>query len=751
MNVKNFDSNAVQSNQGDLRISIRVLVHNASKGIAPVWPLDTFIACNPLYGKQSSHFEKVFSELDLINGCQNLNSSLKDVNAHMIKWCSSYFDHGQGLIQMPFRKNGFYAAFLKLSPYDRTLHENQKEKKSFLSKLPNRPEVAIQLCLDKMGISYETRESFIAEQFSFLPGWSGFVKWKTDWQVSVGENEDRSLLCEFMAIRLILTFLLFPDIRNYQLRITKNNNSNHILEKVKSRELNYQKSLLNAMQSSLFELNSDLKTPSAQFVFCIDVRSEPFRRALERQGAYETFGFAGFFGLPIFLETLDSKQLKACCPVLLKPKFKVREVIAEPDFRRVKKNKNGKQFLINLKNMYLNLKHNFSTPFPLAESLGPWCGLGMFLKSLAPKWTQYFLKTIYGFISPSIKAKLDFSLNHSDALQGLSLEEQIQSSDAILRLMGLTKNFSPIVIFCGHGSTTENNPYASALDCGACGGNQGGMNARLFASILNQEEVKKGLVKRGIVIPNNTYFLAAQHNTTTDDVTMYPDLDLPSTFTENLSHIKVHLRQAKFVTNQERQSQLDGLSKPSDISIRSMDWSETRPEWGLARNAAFIVAPRYLTQSIHLEGRCFLHSYYPDDDKGGELLETILTAPMVVAEWINMQYLFSSIDNVSFGSGSKVSHNVVGTIGVMQGNASDLMHGLPLQSIMRSDDELYHEPQRLLTLVYAPKERLTQVIQKHPILQTLFFNQWVNLIVLEPQTKQFFKLDQLRDWLAIQL
>ena len=109
---------------------------------------------------------------------------------------------------------------------------------------------------------------------------------------------------------------------------------------------------------------------------------------------------------------------------------------------------------------------------------------------------------------------------------------------------------------------------------------------------------------------------------------------------------------------------------------------------------------------------------------------------MVVAQWINSQYLFSTVDNTAYGSGSKVTQNVTGKLGVMQGNASDLMHGLPLQSVYATDDEPYHEPLRLLTVVYAPRSMLDEIIREQHVLKKLFGNGWVTLACIDPAHNQ---------------
>lgn len=484
-------------------------------------------------------------------------------------------------------------------------------------------------------------------------------------------------------------------------------------------------------------------------VFCIDVRSEPLRSAIESMGAYETFGFAGFFGLPIRMTGYDNESLSDSCPVLLKPAFHVSEKAIAANAHHEAHYKKGKALKKRLNKIYQQLKYNISTPFTLVESLGIYCGMSMLMKSCAPKLTARIHKALNDIICPSIQTEPVFESDAASS-EGITLQDQIRYAEMALRLMGLTSNFAKLVMFCGHGSTTENNPYAAALDCGACGGNKGGKNAQLLAAILNKAVVRESLASKGISIPPDTVFCGAQHDTTTDDVVIYDAHIKQVNHEAILEQLKQDLKQVKHKNNEERSRHLSLINKVNkDIARRSMDWSETRAEWGLARNAAFIIAPRQLTKNIKLDSRCFLHSYEWHQDAEGKLLENILTAPMIVAHWINMQYLFSSLDNAAYGSGSKITHNMVGKIGMMQGNGSDLMHGLPLQSVMSADNIPFHEPQRLLGIVYGVRETVSQLIEQNSLLKTLFFNSWIHLIVIDPQNKHCYQLETDNTWTLI--
>ncbi|PJD95821.1 MAG: hypothetical protein CK425_07925, partial [Parachlamydia sp.] len=390
---------------------------------------------------------------------------------------------------------------------------------------------------------------------------------------------------------------------------------------------------------------------------------------------------------------------------------------------------------------YQDLKYNFATPFALVETLGLWCGFWMAIRTLMPISSFKFRQAIHEKLTPSIA---------TTPRMDIPLADQIIYGEAILRIMGLTKNFSRLVVLCGHGSKTENNPYASALDCGACGGNHGGPNGKILAAILNSYAVRSALIKKGIVIPEDTLFVGAEHHTTTDEVVMENHNISNSTHQGIAEKLKADFSSAGIANSQYRCRtfglEASLIKAKNHVLKRSCDWSEIRPEWGLARNAAFMIGPRSLTKNLNLEGRCFLHSYEWEVDEEGKSLETILTAPMVVAEWINTQYFFSTLNNIAYGSGSKITHNITGKLGIMQGNSSDLMQGLPLQSVNTTDDHWYHEPMRLQVIVYAPRSRIDLIIKKQPILQTLLFNCWVILTAIDPQDSKPYRLVAEAKW-----
>ncbi|MGB5813184.1 MAG: putative inorganic carbon transporter subunit DabA, partial [Polyangiales bacterium] len=249
----------------------------------------------------------------------------------------------------------------------------------------------------------------------------------------------------------------------------------------------------------------------------------------------------------------------------------------------------------------------------------------------------------------------------------------------------------------------------------------------------NDPAVRAGLAAEGISIPDDTWFLGALHDTTTDEITIFDRDAVPASQQDVLVLLDGALREAAALARNER-AKLLHLSDSGDVHAaierRTRDWSQVRPEWGLAGNAAFIAAPRARTRGIDLSGRAFLHDYTWQDDDGWSVLESILTAPMVVASWINLQYYGSAVNPEAFGSGNKVLHNVVGTLGVLEGNGGDLRVGLPWQSL--HDGTTYiHEPMKLSVVVEAPIEPIDTLIAKHESVRDLVENGWLHLVAID--------------------
>ncbi len=817
---------------GLVRARLLADLDEAARSIAPLWPLSTAIAVNPLWdlrhlpfheavrhaqqvlgisgypspalfaqayatGRVSVEDLRAALDHDRDAGCQDAYAGHEpepgtrqwqtaaerrdeisgsqlaaNIDREMAKWCAAYL---AGIVPMA-PTEGFYAAWRKVVVFDpsaRSLARRAGRKR--LAELGADPEDAILTCLDLLNISDQDRIPELARHLARMPGWAGHAKWRSRW--AAPDQPGPSLhLVDYLAVRLCYeAVLLVNETVPSALAMGHTAKRRRVRPAPRARRAEAATYVLDngnrtrAEDSVVVELPDDLKrhlgglsatalakvwlaayeghfrdrlfaaldrpalkagpSPQAQVVFCIDVRSEGLRRHLEGCGPYETLGFAGFFALPIRFGPWWSDEAMDLCPVLLRPSARVPERPVTSTGRAASRELEGRQAVAAAQRAFNTTRKGALSQFVLAEAGGIVAGPIAVAKTLAPSWYQAARRRAHQVIAPAAATGVDAEPSAST----MSDDEQALFAEAALTTMGLTRGFAPLVMLCGHGSTTENNPHASSLDCGACGGNRGGPSARAAAAILNRQATRALLAERGITIPATTWFVAAEHDTATDIVTMLDVHLVPDDHAERAATLQSALHRAGAATAVERASRLPGTESRRRVTApagRAADWAQVRPEWGLARNAAFIVAPRSVSAGANLDSRCFLHSYDATTDAEGVALETILTAPMVVAHWINAQYYFSTVDPDILSAGDKTAHNIVAGVGVVQGTGGDLRVGLPLQSLY-DGDRAYHEPMRLLVVVEAPQAVLEAVIARNPVLQHLFDGHWVQLAARE--------------------
>lgn len=509
-------------------------------------------------------------------------------------------------------------------------------------------------------------------------------------------------------------------------------------------EAGYQRELagkLGSVGRSAFPIS--LSQIEVQAAFCIDVRSEPLRRSLEAVWpAIQTIGFAGFFGLPAAYTPLATHARRPQLPGLLAPTVEVVDSIVPAPDRVAGDGVAGRgdksRAALTDEGARRAREHSFAQAGRW-QAASRWPGATFnFVESAGIGYAGKLLN----WLKPSTHARprddlaglpSRYRLVCRPGLAGVDLDAKVSMASQVLHAMGLDRGLAPLVLLVGHGSHTANNAHAAALDCGACCGQTGEVNARALAQLLNEPAVRTGLDQLGITVPAQTAFVGALHNTTTDEIEGF-DLDLLSPPARkrwnDLERVFAH------ACDQVRRERAPGLGidarTPHDklltaLRRRANDGAQTRPEWGLANNASFLIAPRWRTQGAVLDGRTFLHDYDAANDPDGSVLELLMTAPMLVTHWINWQYHASTCDPERLGSGNKVLHNVVGGhLGVFEGNGGDLRIGLSKQSL-HDGERWVHEPVRLTVVIDAPAMAIERVLHNHAAVRQLVANGWLHL------------------------
>ncbi|WP_129348573.1 YbcC family protein [Sorangium cellulosum] len=478
--------------------------------------------------------------------------------------------------------------------------------------------------------------------------------------------------------------------------------------------------------------------PRFQVALCIDDRCEGLRRHFEELSPrHETFGIAGFFGVPIRYRGLDDAGHASLCPVNVVPAHEIVERPRVEGFGLVRKARRRRwaRFVHALGHGTRTLSRGLL----LTPTLGLFSTIPLVGRTLFPRAYARLRGAIARRLLPAVPTQLHSPHEEGAQARGggapLAAAEEAAMVAATLEIMGLTRRFAPLVVVLGHGASSVNNPHHSAYDCGACGGRHGGPNARLFAAMANDREVRALLRARGIDIPEGTFFLGGMNNTTTEEIVFYDEILAPPSHRGEIAALKgalvearkrhAHERCRRFASAPERLSPEQALAH---VEARAVDLSEARPELGHATNAVCVIGRRELTRGLFLDRRVFLTSYDPTQDPTGAVLERVLLSAGPVGAGINLEYYFSRVDNLRFGAGTKLPHNLVSLLGVMDGARSDLRTGLPKQMIE------IHEPVRMLTVVEASTETAAAICARQPSLRELIFNGWIQLACVDPAT-----------------
>lgn len=498
---------------------------------------------------------------------------------------------------------------------------------------------------------------------------------------------------------------------------------------------------------------------SAQLIFCMDDREEGTRRHLEEiDPSVETLGAAAHFGVPNLWCGIDSEQPEGLTPVVYEPVHLINEHAHSGQDAKLAQHKKRRQLRFSIgKLLHQEIRRNLLSSALLIVASAPAALLTLTLKMLAPQSTGKLGRKLREGYDLSIETGVtltaaedaDPAPTPSHPRAGFTDDEQLQRVAPFLQNLGLTSGFAPLVVFVGHGSSSQNNPHLAAYDCGACSGRHSGPNARIFCAMANRPVIRQRLAQEyDIHIPDGTWFMGAEHNTCSEEIEWY-DLDLlPDSLQAKHQTLLRSLDEARLHHAHERCRKF--ASAPTDptprqaldhVIGRGYDFTQARPELGHATNAAAFIGRRTLTQGAFFDRRVFLISYDYRIDPEGKILERLLLANGPVGAGISLEYYFSTVDNENYGAGTKIMHNVTGMLGVMEGASSDLKTGLPRQMIE------IHEAMRLQVMCEATTDMLTKIYMRQPPLQELIGNGWLLVSAKDPETGEISVFNPAKGWI----
>lgn len=678
------------------------------------------------------------------------------VHALLIPFCAAYLDQGVAYWPMPDRQRGFYRCFRSIhgsasgapSRWRRELAAELRRQET----LDMTAEASALESLAALGVAPERRDAFIASSMLALRGWAGMIRQFETRPDRIPIQPLPATLMDFLAVRLVTerfappepppespapptprtqAFVLFQVMQ--ALGRLPEQIEPAVLEEVgrldslerrrlfhRAYERRYRIDVLDALS---LHPPRPVPAPRAQAIFCIDEREESLRRHLEEAAPwFETFGAAGFFGVAMYYKGAGDPRPAPLCPVVIRPRHEVHEEVSEERRATERRRLVRRRRWGRLAEAFGVGSRTFTRGAALTL-LGSIAAVPLVSRVLMPRLAGRIREHAHALLAPpeDTELKLERDPDRRPMLGevcGFTVEEMAGIVGRLLEETGLAGRLGPWVLVVGHGSTSLNNPHESAHDCGACGGGRGGPNARAFAQMANHPRVRARLG-----IPDAVRFVGAYHDSCDDSIRLYDDA--PPEIVEALERAVARNAQERC-----RRFDVPGDLTPeralAHVEARTEDLAQPRPEYGHATNAACIVGRRALTRGLFLDRRAFLVSYDSGVDPDGALLERLLSAVAPVCGGINLEYYFSYVDPSGYGCHTKLPHNIASLLGVMDGPASDLRTGLPLQMVE------IHEPVRLLLVVEQQPELLLRVVDRVEAARRLVRNGWVQLAALGP-------------------
>ncbi len=714
------------------------------------------------------------------------------VHPLLIRLCAAFLDQGIAYWSMPYREHGFLGGFRQLygldaGPPDRWMAglstECARQQREGLS-----AEETVVWALRELAAPEHEWARVVRETLLSLPGWAGMMRRFETCPEQAPVEPRPARLVDYLAVQLMLDVfaarhalesgagegleaertgarrdlelayeayiaaqLLDTDVAGLlessgartwieAIRATDAIERRRFLHRAYERR--HRVGVLDGLQAHERLLTRRPPEPEFQAVFCIDDREESLRRHLEEVfPGCETFGYAGFFGVAMVYQGLDDIHGRPLCPVAIEPKHLIVEHATDPAVEREYRSERRQRGVI---------RHGLtvgSKTLARGSALTALVGLGSVLpligRCLFPRTAERWAHRFHGGAVHGPTTRLAVAKDAADSprdgtlSRGYSTVEMADIVESLLRTTGIAESCRSLVMIVGHGSSSLNNPHEAAHDCGATGGGRGGPNARAFAAMANEPEVRALLRQRKLSLPGDVWFVGAYHNTCDDSMTYYDEDLVPAESRPGLARaqdamkaacdLDAHERCRRFLTSPRR---IDVDDAVAHVETRAVDLAQPRPEFGHATNAVCIVGRRWRTRGLFLDRRAFLVSYDPTTDLSGEVLAKLLLAVGPVGAGINLEYYFSFVDPTGYGCGTKLPHNIAGLFGVMDGHASDLRTGLPWQMVE------IHEPVRLLLVVEAEVETLEGILAAHPGLDRLIRNEWVQLVSWSPESEK---------------